>query len=75
MLHVLLVEGNARTGRDRHAAAYGCTPAESYAAALGTLAADLAITIVCNLITALGNKWLPILDASVPIPTKAKHKY
>jgi GMP synthase (glutamine-hydrolysing) len=47
LLHVLLVEGNARTGRDRHAAAYGCTPAESYAAALGTLAADLAITIVC----------------------------
>lgn len=46
MLHVLVVEGNARAGRDIHSAAYGRTLAESYVAALRSLAPDLACTIV-----------------------------
>lgn len=47
MLHVLVIEGNTRTGRALHARTYGRTPAESYAAVLRGLASDIACTILC----------------------------
>jgi GMP synthase (glutamine-hydrolysing) len=44
-LRLLVVEGNVRAAREAHAAAYGLTPAESYAAVLGEIEPD----VVCDI--------------------------
>jgi GMP synthase (glutamine-hydrolysing) len=44
-LRFLVVEGNTRPARERHSAAYGITPAQSYAAVLQEIEPDILCDI------------------------------
>lgn len=48
-LRLLVVDGNTRAGRDRHAAVAGHTPSAFYADILGQLAADQGLTVAADI--------------------------